>query len=210
MSPIYYWPAICGSAPPAVNCLYFSETFIPYSTGWSFGSLLCGPIPTGVNFGAPLECGTALQTQYDLNTGGWGSDTSTNVNGLQVWTLATATPTDWQYLDIDLGEFKPINFIYQECDLTKHCYYVDIPATGNFAVTNIKVNNVYGSNINPACGILDPSFPYTIKGIFGAQSIYTIIQGGGSTFIKIDNCYTANHPKSIDVLGLGSFNFSQC
>lgn len=208
--PIDYRYPYCSAQPPAKNCLYFSETFIPYSTGWSFGSLLCGPIPTAVNFGAPNDCGTALQTQYDINTGGWGSDSAFAVNGLQVWTLAPAQPTDWQFLNIDLGLFEPINFVYQECDLTKQCYYVDIPAIGNFAVTNIKVNNVYGSNINPACGILDPSFPYLIKGIFGAQSIYTIIQGGGSTYIKIDNCYTANHPKSIDVLFVGSFNFSKC
>lgn len=200
-----------GSTPVAPKCLYYAETF-NISFGWSGFTLDIDGNPIGA--GLPYEIGTSIQSAYNNEAGGYARNGQGNA--INLWSLENdPIDTTWQILNYDDFNFYPVDMLQLSCDLTTNCYYVDI-AESNPSILDLYLEGNYiGSPVNSwttgnsGFNTSDPQFITFLQSIFGGQAIITLVGNPGSTFIQIDNCYEAIHPKTIDT-GFGSYNFQTC
>lgn len=205
-----------GSTPVAPKCLYYAETF-NISSGWSGFTLdIDGTyFPTA---GLAYEIGTSIQSAYNGDAGGYG------VSGLgqniKLWSVENdPINTTWQILNYDDFNFYLVDMFPLSCDLTTNCYQVDINQSGAAILDIVLAGNYIGSPVNTwntnslGFSTNDPNLVTFLQSIFGGQAIITVNDNGTSTFIQIDNCYEAIHPKTITLqggTGTTSYNFTTC
>lgn len=200
-----------GCASP--KCLYYAETF-NYTSGWSGFNLDID----GTYFpstGSPFEIGTSIQSAYNTEAGGYAR--SAQGNSIKLWSLENdPIDTTWQILNFDDFNWYPVDMLPLSCDLTTNCYSVSIPHTSVPVNDFILEGNFVGSPVDSwttgltSLSASDPQFLTLLQSIFGGQAIIAVNDNGGSTFIQIDNCYEAIHPKTIETGILGSYNFQTC
>lgn len=205
-----------GSTPVSPKCLYYAETS-NISSGWNgFNLDIDGTYFPSCSFA--YEIGTSIQTAYNAESGGYG------VAGLgqniKLWSLESdPITTTWQILNFDDFNFYQVDMFPLSCDLTTNCYQVDINQSGAAILDLVLAGNYFGSIVDTwstnSIGMTtsDPQFVTLLQSIFGGQAIITVNDNGTSTFIQIDNCYEAIHPKTITLqggTGTTSYNFQTC
>ena len=195
------------------KCLYYAETS-NISSGWSgFNLDIDGTyFPTA---GLAYEIGTSIQTAYNTESGGYG--VSASGQNIKLWSVENdPINTTWQILNYDDFNFYPVDMFPLSCDLTTNCYSVNIPHSSVPVFDLLLAGNFMGSPVDSwstgqtALSTSDPQFVTLLQSIFGGQAIITVNDNGTSTFIQIDNCYEAIHPKTIAGGVLGSYNFQTC
>ena len=213
MSPLYNIQS-CVQQPLSPPCLYFSFINVDSISG-SYNTPLIdidGVFYTLGGLGIQY-IGTDLQNQYNINTGGFTYLIGYTQSEVLLWGLFQSAPTNWLYLDYGTSLFNIANFNLINCDTSTTCYYVDIPFPSpvQLNVLTIHITGIGNIDIGIFTDDLNPTFPYQMKSIFGANIILTSINNGGSYYLRIDNCYKHIYPKKVTTtVGLGSYNFKSC
>lgn len=204
-----------GASPVAPKCLYYAETF-NNSSGWSgFALDIDG---NGISAGLGYEIGTSIQSGYNTEAGGYA--VSGIGQNIKLWSLENdPIDTTWQILNFNDFNYYPVDMLPLSCDLTTNCYSVDINLSGATILDLVLAGNYMGSPVDSwntnSMGFTtnDPNLVTLLQSIFGGQAIITVNDNGGSTFIQVDNCYEAIHPKSIQLQagqGTVTYNFQTC
>jgi hypothetical protein len=177
---------------------------------WSINNSI---YPTTGNW---YEIGSDIQTQYQLDAGGsvLSNLAGGGLDGCSgfLWSLEkNPIGTNWQVMTSDTFITSPINWTYS-CDLTQDCYEVDLPVSINDPVLDFVFTSPNGNITyqNTTLSLNDPNFITFLQSIFGGQATITVTDNITSVYIKIENCYIAIAPVSIEIQSSGTFNFTNC
>jgi len=192
------------------KCLSYSITYNSFGVG--------SPVPflmdiDGLYFpsaGLPYEIGTAIQTSYQADSGGFAYQSLNN--DIRLWSLENnPVTTNFQIQNNDDFNFYPVTFGLLTCDLKQRCWEVDIPDSGpilNFFSAGVYPFDNVDFASNYGLTTTDLAFPIYLQSVFGGQATITVNDNGSSCYIKIENCYDAIRPKSINV-NFNNYGFTE-
>jgi hypothetical protein len=152
----------------------------------------------------PIETGTLLQSQYQLDSGAFQLNYA--AEAVYAWQVATTNITSnlsgYDY-NPSMAMYIPIGTLLISYDLTKDCYLISEPITGY--VPNIITISVCGINFIIDTGGAFPDandifFAQQLQSIFGASAVIISSDDGIKTYVEVSNCYTQIKPVAIEFI----------